>query len=68
MSLVLHLAPEPELKLLLKKQLTITPVLKTKDEVPRYAITMGIGTIMDAKELILLANKANKARVRQSSC
>jgi glucosamine-6-phosphate deaminase len=34
---------------------------KTKDEVPRYAITMGIGTIMDAKELILLANKANKA-------
>jgi glucosamine-6-phosphate deaminase len=34
---------------------------KTIDEVPRYAITMGIGTIMDAKELILLANKANKA-------
>jgi glucosamine-6-phosphate deaminase len=33
----------------------------TKDEVPKYAITMGIGTIMDAKELILLANKSNKA-------
>jgi glucosamine-6-phosphate deaminase len=34
---------------------------KSIDEVPRYAITMGIGTIMDAKELILLATKANKA-------
>jgi len=31
------------------------------DEVPRYAITMGIGTIMDARRLILLANKDNKA-------
>jgi glucosamine-6-phosphate deaminase len=34
---------------------------KTKDEVPRYAITMGVGTIMDAKELLLLANKSGKA-------
>jgi glucosamine-6-phosphate deaminase len=34
---------------------------KSIDEVPKYALTMGIGTIMDAKELILLANKANKA-------
>lgn len=34
---------------------------KTMDEVPRLAITMGIGTIMEAKELILLAHKANKA-------
>jgi len=34
---------------------------KNKDEVPRYAITMGIGTIMDARRLILLANKENKA-------
>jgi glucosamine-6-phosphate deaminase len=31
------------------------------DDVPRYALTMGIGTIMDAKELILLANGAGKA-------
>lgn len=31
------------------------------DDVPKFAITMGVGTIMDAKELILLANKANKA-------
>ncbi len=32
-----------------------------KEDVPRYAITMGIGTIMDAKELILLANGEGKA-------
>ena len=31
------------------------------DEVPKSAITMGIGTIMDAKKIILLANKENKA-------
>lgn len=31
------------------------------DEVPRYAITMGIGTVMDAKELILLASGSGKA-------
>ncbi len=34
---------------------------KNMSEVPKTAITMGIGTIMEAKELILLANKANKA-------
>lgn len=34
---------------------------KSINEVPRYAITMGIGTIMDARILILLANKKNKA-------
>jgi glucosamine-6-phosphate deaminase len=33
----------------------------SKEEVPRYAITMGVGTIMDAKELLLLANKTAKA-------
>jgi glucosamine-6-phosphate deaminase len=33
----------------------------SKEEVPRYAITMGIGTIMEARQLILLANKDNKA-------
>lgn len=31
------------------------------EDVPRYAITMGIGTILESKQLILLANKANKA-------
>lgn len=31
------------------------------DEVPRYAITMGIGTIMEARELVLLAAGESKA-------
>lgn len=31
------------------------------EDVPHYAITMGIGTIMDSRELILLANKETKA-------
>jgi glucosamine-6-phosphate deaminase len=34
---------------------------KTKEEVPRYAITMGVGTIMDSKELLMVANGAGKA-------
>ncbi|RMF08232.1 MAG: glucosamine-6-phosphate deaminase [Candidatus Neomarinimicrobiota bacterium] len=37
------------------------------DEVPRYAITMGIGTIMEAREVLLLANGEGKAEaVRRS--
>lgn len=31
------------------------------DEVPKYAITMGVGTIMEAKRLLLLANGTKKA-------
>ena len=31
------------------------------EEVPKYAITMGVGTIMDARHLLLLANGSNKA-------
>lgn len=31
------------------------------EDVPRYAITMGIGTIMETRELILLANGEEKA-------
>ena len=31
------------------------------EDVPRYAITMGIGTIMDAKEIIMLASGEGKA-------
>ncbi|MCX8105912.1 MAG: glucosamine-6-phosphate deaminase, partial [Ignavibacterium album] len=31
------------------------------DEVPKYAITMGVGTIMEAKRLLLLANGVKKA-------
>ena len=38
---------------------------KNRDEVPRYAITMGVGTIMEAKECILLASGKNKAEVVQ---
>jgi len=34
---------------------------ETIEKVPHYAITMGIGTIMDAKELLVLANGKNKA-------
>jgi len=34
---------------------------ETMDEVPRFAITMGIGTIMDAQNLILLASGEGKA-------
>lgn len=31
------------------------------DEVPKYAITMGVGTIMEARRLLLLANGIKKA-------
>ncbi len=34
---------------------------KGTNDVPKYAITMGVGTIMDAKELLLLANGSAKA-------
>jgi len=34
---------------------------KNKDEVPVYAITMGIGTIMDARKIIVIASGKNKA-------
>ncbi len=33
------------------------------DEVPRYARTMGIGTIMRARKIVLVANGAGKARI-----
>lgn len=32
-----------------------------KEDVPRFAVTMGIGTILEAKRIILLANGKNKA-------
>lgn len=34
---------------------------KTADEVPKTAITMGIGTIMEAREVFLVASGVNKA-------
>ncbi|MBU0638875.1 MAG: glucosamine-6-phosphate deaminase [Planctomycetes bacterium] len=33
------------------------------EEVPRFAITMGVGTILEAKEIILLAHGAKKAEI-----
>ena len=35
---------------------------KKKKEVPIYSITMGVGTILEARKLLLLANKAAKAK------
>jgi glucosamine-6-phosphate deaminase len=35
----------------------------TIDDVPTRAITMGIGTILEAKEILLLANGADKAEI-----
>ena len=36
-----------------------------KEDVPRYAITMGLGTILEAKECLLLASGASKAEAVQ---
>ncbi len=33
------------------------------EDVPRFAITMGVGTIMEAKEIIMLASGAKKATI-----
>ena len=33
-----------------------------RDDVPIYAITMGVGTILDAEQIVLVANGKNKAR------
>lgn len=41
---------------------------KTMEEVPKYAITMGIGTIMDSRQLILLATGASKADAIAKTC
>ena len=32
---------------------------KSRDEVPIYAITMGVGTILEAKKLVMVANLYN---------
>jgi len=41
---------------------------KNPDEVPKYAITMGVGTIMDAKQLLLLASGEGKAEAIATTC
>ena len=38
-----------------------------RDEVPIYAITMGVGTILEAKQIVLLASGENKAPVVAAS-
>jgi glucosamine-6-phosphate deaminase len=37
------------------------------DMVPEYALTMGVGTIMEAEEVLLLANGTNKAPAIQKT-
>ncbi|MCM8788623.1 MAG: glucosamine-6-phosphate deaminase, partial [Candidatus Omnitrophica bacterium] len=34
---------------------------ENKNQVPRFALSMGVGTILEAKEIILIANGKNKA-------
>jgi glucosamine-6-phosphate deaminase len=34
---------------------------KSMNDVPKYSLTMGVGTIMDSREILLLANGAGKA-------
>jgi glucosamine-6-phosphate deaminase len=54
---------------------TLTPTTRdankrffqNEEEVPKYAITMGVGTIMDAKELLLVATGSSKAKAVRSS-
>ncbi len=41
---------------------------KNPDEVPKCAITMGVGTIMDAKTLLLLASGEGKADAIATTC
>ena len=37
-----------------------------EDEVPRFAITMGVGTILESKRLLLIASGGRKARIVKS--
>ncbi len=39
----------------------------SEDEVPRYALTMGVGTIMEARELLLVASGEGKADAIRAS-
>jgi len=41
---------------------------KNPVEVPKYALTMGVGTIMDAKKLLLLASGESKAEAIAATC
>jgi glucosamine-6-phosphate deaminase len=50
-----------------KTRIDNTRFFKSMKEVPKYALTMGVGTIMDAKELVLLANGSGKADAIRAS-
>lgn len=39
----------------------------TKDEMPHFALTMGVGTILDARKLILVASGTKKAEIVQEA-
>lgn len=41
---------------------------ETEDEVPKYAYTMGVGNIMSAKTILLLASGASKADAIYKTC
>jgi len=40
---------------------------ENQDEVPKYALTMGVGTIMEARKLLLMANGEVKANAIQAT-
>lgn len=37
------------------------------NKVPKYALTVGVGTVMDAKEVMILVNGHHKARALQAA-
>jgi len=39
------------------------PLFETPEEMPRFAITMGVGTILEAEQCIMLVTGANKASI-----
>src|SRR2546425_13263276 len=38
------------------------PIFERREDVPVYAITMGVGTILDARKLLLVASGNTKAK------
>ena len=48
-------------------QMILKRFFEKNEEVPKYAITMGVGTIMDAKELLLVASGESKAEAIKES-
>ncbi len=64
MSPAPHLQAEPELKLFYKETIEDNSrFFNSPDDVPRFAISLGIGTILEAKKILLIANGIKKADV-----